>query len=79
MSPFKPIDRDTDYLFPPSMGDWLPEKHLARFVVEIVEQLDLRGMERDYRGSGSAPFHPALLLSVLIYGYEQSQVGACHL
>ncbi len=69
MSPFKPIDRDTDYLFPPSMGDWLPEKHLARFVVEIVEQLDLRGMERDYRGSGSAPFHPALLLSVLIYGY----------
>jgi transposase len=69
MSPFKPIDRDTDYLFPPSMRDWLPEKHVARFIVEIVEQLDLTELEGDYRGSGSAPFHPALLLSVLIYGY----------
>lgn len=42
---------------------------MARFVVEIVEQLDLRSMERAYRGAGSAPFHPALLLSILLYGY----------
>ena len=69
MSPFKPIKRDTDYLFPPSMRDWLPEQHLARFVVEIVERLDLKAMERAYRGTGSAPFHPALLLSILVYGY----------
>lgn len=69
MSPFKPIKRDINYLFPPSMNDWLPEQHLARFVVEIVEQLDLSAMERSYRGTGSTPFHPALLLSILIYGY----------
>ena len=69
MSKFKPIKRDINYLFPPSMGDWLPEQHLARFVVEIVEQLDLKGMERVYRGTGSVPFHPALLLSILVYGY----------
>lgn len=69
MSPFKPIKRDMNYLFPPSMNDWLPEQHLARFVVEIVEQLDLSDMERSYRGTGSAPFHPALLLSILVYGY----------
>lgn len=69
MSHFQPIERDTDFLFPPSINDWLPEQHLARFVVEIVEQLDLKTMERAYRGSGSAPFHPALLLSILVYGY----------
>lgn len=69
MSRFKPIKRDMNYLFPPSMSDWLPEHHLARFIVEIVEQLDLKSMERAYGTSGSAPFHPALLLSVLVYGY----------
>jgi transposase len=69
MSRFKPIKRDMNYLFPPSMNDWLPEHHLARFVVEIVEQLDLKSMERAYGTSGSAPYHPALLLSVLVYGY----------
>ena len=69
MSRFRPIVRDMNYLFPPSMSDWLPERHLARFVVEIVEQLDLKPMERAYGTSGSAPFHPALLLSILVYGY----------
>jgi len=69
MSRFKPIKRDMNYLFPPSMNDWLPEHHLARFIVEIVEQLDLRPMERAYGTSGSEPFHPALLLSILVYGY----------
>ena len=51
MSNFRPIQRDVGYLFPPSMRDWLPEHHLARFVVEIVEQLDLKEMERAY-GAG---------------------------
>ena len=69
MSPFKPISRTTQYLFPPSVDDWLPAQHLARFVVEIVEQLDLKDMERAYRGTGTTPFHPALLLSILVYGY----------
>ena len=69
MSRFKPIKRDMNYLFPPSMNDWLPEHHLARFIVEIVEQLDLKPMERAYGTSGSDPFHPALLLSILVYGY----------
>ena len=69
MSPFKPINRTTQYLFPPSVDDWLPAQHLARFVVEIVEQLDLKEMERAYRGTGTAPFHPASLLSILVYGY----------
>jgi len=69
MSRFKPIKRDIHYLFPPSMSDWLPAHHLARFIVDIVEQLDLKALERAYGTSGSAPFHPVLWLSILVYGY----------
>jgi transposase len=69
MSNFRPIDRDTGFLMPPSVDEWLPEKHLARFVVEIIEKLDLRGMLGSYRGSGEKSYHPALLLGLIIYGY----------
>lgn len=69
MSNFRPIDRDTGFLLPPSVDEWLPEKHLARFVVEVIEGLDLRSMSGSYRGSGSASYHPALLLGLLVYGY----------
>lgn len=66
---FHPIDRDTDFLLPPSVQEWLPEAHLARYVVDVVEQLDLSAMERAYTGKGSAAYHPAALLALLIYGY----------
>jgi transposase/IS5 family transposase len=69
MSRFRPIDRETDYLLPPSVQDWLPESHLARYVVDVVESLDLSELERAYAGRGSTAYHPALLLSLLIYGY----------
>jgi transposase len=69
MSNFRPVDRETGFLFPPSIDDWLPEKHLARFVVEVIDGLDLSGMTRSYRGSGSASYHPALLLGLLVCGY----------
>jgi len=54
MSNFRPIDRQTGFLLPPSVDEWLPEKHLARFVVEVIDGLDLRVMRGSYRGSGSA-------------------------
>ena len=69
MSRFRPIDRDTDFLLPPSVQKWLPEAHLARYVVDVVEGLDLSGLERAYAGRGSDAYHPAMLLSLLIYGY----------
>jgi transposase len=69
MSNFRPIDRDMDYLFPPSVDEWLPEKHLARFVVEMIESLDLSMMTKSYRGAGSASYHPTLLVGLLVYGY----------
>jgi transposase len=66
---FIPIDRDTPYIFPPCVQDYLPEDHLARFVVDIVEQLDLGQLSAVYSGRGSKPFHPALLVALLFYGY----------
>jgi transposase len=69
MSNFRTIDRETGYLLPPSVDEWLPEKHLARFIVEVIDGLDLRAMSGDYRGSGSASYHPRMLLGILVYGY----------
>ena len=69
MRNFRPIDRDTGYLLPPSVDEWLPERHLARFVVEVIDGLDLGALSKSYRGSGSASYHPALLLGLLVYGY----------
>ena len=69
MDNFRTIDRLTGFLLPPSVDEWLPEKHLARFVVEVVDGLDLRALSGSYRGSGSKSYHPRLLLGLLVYGY----------
>ena len=66
---FVPVDRSTPFLFPPSVQEWLPTDHLARFVVEIVERLDLTTIEESYQGRGSRAYHPQMLLSLLFYGY----------
>ena len=72
---FHPIDRDTDYLLPPSVQGWLPDSHLARYV---VEGLDLSALELAYAGRGSDAYHPATLLSLLIYGYfSEKNVATC--
>ena len=70
MSNFRPINRDMDFLMPPSVDEWLPQRHLARFVVEVIEGLDLRAMTGSYRGSGEASSHPRLLLGLIILPSE---------
>jgi transposase len=69
MSNFIPTDRKTDYLLPPSVDDWLTQDHLARFVVEVIDGLDLSHLTRQYAGRGSKAHHPATLLAILVYGY----------
>src|ERR1700688_3930685 len=69
MANFRPTDRLTGFLLPPSIDEWLPERHLARFVVEVIDGLDLGAMSKRYRGTGSASYHPAPLLGLLVYGY----------
>ena len=70
MSNFIPTDRKTDYLLPPSVDDWLTQDHLARFVVEVIDGLDLSNLTRQYAGRGSKAHHPATLLALLLYGYS---------
>ena len=69
MSNFRQVDRETGFLLPPSVDEWLPERHLARFVVEVIEGLDVSAMVKAYRGTGSASYHPRVLLGLLVYGY----------
>jgi transposase len=69
MSNFRAIARKSGYLLPPSVDEWMPEKHLARFICEVIDELDLGQMSRAYRGTGSASYHPRMLLGILVYGY----------
>ncbi len=64
-------DRGQLLLLQPSIDEWLPEEHLARYVVEVVERLDLSPILAKYEGRarGSNPYHPALLTALLFYGY----------
>src|SRR6202034_2805706 len=69
MSNFRVIDRKSGYVLPPSVDEWLPERHLARFIGEVIDDLELGRMSRAYRGTGSASYHPRMLLGILVYGY----------
>lgn len=68
---FLPCDRNQAYLLPPSLTDWLPEDHLAWFVLDAVEQIDLSQFYTKYRtdGVGNSAFHPSMMAALLIYSY----------
>ena len=64
------FNREQAYLLPPSIDEWLPKEHLARFIVDIVKELDLSNIHKHYGGQGgSKAYHPQVLLSLLFYGY----------
>lgn len=69
MKPFKASNRNQPFLLPPSIEDWLPQEHLARFIVETVEQLDLSKIQSQYSGKGKDAYDPQVMLSLLFYGY----------
>lgn len=68
---FRPFQPDQIFLVPPSLDEWLPQEHLARFVADLVdEHLDLSAFYADYReGRGAPPFDPRLMVRVLLLGY----------
>jgi transposase len=72
MKRFRTCSLNQPLLLPPSLQDWLPEKHLARFIAGVVDELDLSGIVSQYGrkdGRGKAAYHPALLVRLLLYGY----------
>jgi transposase len=68
---FLPYEPNQDFLLPPSVSEWLPENHLAYFISETIDRLDLRNFYARYEGDGrrNQPYHPAMLAKVLVYGY----------
>jgi transposase len=72
---FLPCNRNQSYLLPPSLSDWLPEDHLAWFVLDAVEQIDLELFFTKYRtdGVGNSAFHPSMMVALLIYAYGKGE------
>jgi transposase len=66
---FRSLDRQTLWLLPPSIDDWLPTEHLARFVADIVAKLDLSVIRARYAGRGSEAYQPEMMVALLFYGY----------
>src|SRR5215213_8991918 len=68
---FVACDRDQELLLPPSLREWLPEGHLAWFVIDAVAALDLRSFYAAYRadGHGRAAHDPAMMVALLLYSY----------
>lgn len=71
-SNYRPYQPEQSYLLPPSPRDWLPDNHLALFISDVVDELDVSSFEARYEEGdprGNQPFHPAMMLKILIYGY----------
>src|SRR3989339_2032930 len=72
MKTFKPYAPEQIFLLPPNLAEWLPEGHLALFISDVVDQLDLREIFISYEKSddrGAPPYHPTMMLKLLGYGY----------
>ena len=72
MRRFRPCTLDQPLLVAPSLHDWLPENHLARFIAEVVSELDLKPILDVYRrkdNRGAEGYHPEMLTRLLLYGY----------
>lgn len=75
---FRTDHLDQGLLLPPSLHDWLPEGHRARFVADVIEELDLGAVDRSYEGDGRglAAYQPSMMVRLLLYGYGQGVVGS---
>lgn len=75
---FRPYQPDQSYLLPPSPRDWLPDGHLAQFISDALDTLDLSGFYARYEGDGrrNQPFDPRMMVKVLVYGYATGVVSS---
>lgn len=70
------VDRNTPMMFPPDLRDWVPEDSMVHFIIDAVETLNLKDFSINNRGSGSAQYHPAMMLSLLIYCYATGRFSS---
>src|SRR4249920_2731336 len=68
---FRPYDLDQRLLLPPDLREWVPEGHLALFISDVVDELDLSAIFQAYEaeGRGQPPYHPAMMVKLLLYAY----------
>jgi transposase len=66
---FVNIDYDTPLFLPPNLRDWVPAGHLAHFILDSVEEMDLRQVRVNDRGSGCPQYPPRMMLALLLYCY----------
>ena len=68
---YRPYDPDQQLLLPVAMREWLPDDHLAYFVSDVVDELELSEITARYEGEsrGGPPYHPRMMVKVLLYGY----------
>ena len=72
MKSYRPYSPEQSYLLPPSPREWLPEGHLAYYVLDLVDELDLRAIERAVQSRdsrGERPYSPRMMTALLLYGY----------
>ncbi|WP_298072857.1 transposase [uncultured Bacteroides sp.] len=65
----KSYNQNDSLLFPPSLGELIPENHPVRTVSAIIDRLDISGIESTYKGGGTSSFHPRMLLKVIVCSY----------
>jgi transposase len=76
---FVNVDYDTPLILPPNLREWVPAGHLAHFILDAVEEMDLRHLKVNDRGTGSPQYPPRMLLALLLYGYATGVFSSRHL
>lgn len=69
---FKRYDQNQLMLIPPSYDDLVPRNHPVRVVNEVIDRIDIRSLEAEYKGGGTSSYHPRMLLKVVVYGYVRN-------
>jgi transposase len=73
---FKCYLQDQGWLFPPSLGEMIPEDHICRLVNDVIEGMNLEPILNTYDGGGSSTYHPRMLLKALVYGYVDKRYSS---
>ena len=79
MKRYKPYDPDEPLVLPPSIRDWLPENHLAPFLSDVIDALDLSEIYAAYEqgdGRGQPPYHPLMMVKLVLYAYCQGKLSS---
>ena len=66
---YKDYNQNESLLFPPTLGELVPENHPVRIVNAVIDRLDISSVESTYKGGGTSSFHPRMLLKVIVYSY----------